>query len=58
MKNSPCSISPAEPKLRFRVARLRQGLGARIEWALLNYMLDIHRKNGFEQIIPPLLGPP
>lgn len=34
------------------------GLGARIEWALLNYMLDIHRKNGFTQIIPPLLVRP
>lgn len=34
---------------------LYKGLGARLEWALLNYMLDIHRKNGFTQIIPPLL---
>lgn len=34
---------------------LYKGLGARLEWALLNYMLDIHRKNGFCQIIPPLL---
>ncbi len=31
------------------------GLGARLEWALLNYMLDTHRKNGFTQVIPPLL---
>ncbi|NGX28997.1 MAG: Serine--tRNA ligase [Candidatus Anoxychlamydiales bacterium] len=30
-------------------------MGARLEWALLNYMLDIHRQNGFKQIIPPLL---
>lgn len=29
--------------------------GARLEWALLNYMLDIQRKNGFTQIMPPLL---
>jgi len=29
--------------------------GARLEWALINYMLDTHRKNGFSQIIPPLL---
>jgi seryl-tRNA synthetase len=29
--------------------------GARLEWALLNYMLDIQRKNGFIQIMPPLL---
>ncbi len=34
------------------------GLGARLEWALLNYMLDTHRKNGFIQIIPPLLVRP
>jgi seryl-tRNA synthetase len=37
---------------------LYKGLGARLEWALLNYMLDIHRKNGFCQIIPPLLVKP
>lgn len=30
-------------------------LGARLEWALLNYMIDTHIKNGFIQIIPPLL---
>ncbi len=30
-------------------------MGAKLEWALLNYMLDIHRQNGFTQIIPPLL---
>ncbi len=34
------------------------GLGARLEWALLNFMLDTHRKNGFTQIIPPLLARP
>lgn len=34
------------------------GFGARLEWALLNYMLDIHRKNGFTQILPPLLVKP
>lgn len=32
-----------------------KGWGARLEWALLNYMLDIHKKNGFYQIMPPLL---
>lgn len=37
---------------------LYKGLGARLEWALLNYMLDTHRKNGFTQIIPPLLVRP
>jgi seryl-tRNA synthetase len=34
------------------------GFGARLEWALLNFMLDIHRKNGFTQVIPPLLVRP
>jgi len=33
-------------------------LGARLEWALLNYMLDTHRKNGFIQVMPPLLVRP
>lgn len=32
-----------------------RGMGARLEWALLNYMINIHIKNGFEQWIPPLL---
>jgi seryl-tRNA synthetase len=35
-----------------------KGMGAKLEWALLNYMLDTHRKNGFTQIIPPLLVRP
>lgn len=35
-----------------------KGMGARLEWALLNYMLEVHRKNGFTQIIPPLLVRP
>ncbi len=34
------------------------GLGARLEWALLNYMLHTHRKKGFTQVIPPLLVKP
>ena len=34
---------------------LYTNLGARLEWALINYMLDIHKKNGFIQIMPPLL---
>lgn len=34
---------------------LYKNLGARLEWALLNYMLDTHIKNGFIQIIPPLI---
>jgi seryl-tRNA synthetase len=34
---------------------LYRGMGARLEWALLNYMLGIHIKNGFEQCMLPLL---
>lgn len=32
--------------------------GARLEWSLINFMLDTHRKNGFTQVIPPLLVRP
>ncbi len=32
-----------------------RGLGAKLEWALINYMLDIHLENGFEQWMVPLL---
>jgi len=35
-----------------------RGLGARLEWALLNYMLDTHRKNGFTQMMVPLVARP
>lgn len=35
-----------------------RGLGARLEWALLNYMLETHLKNGFEQWMTPLLVRP
>lgn len=31
------------------------GLGARLEWALLQYMIDVHVANGFTQWFPPLL---
>lgn len=34
---------------------LYRGLGARLEWALLQYMMNIQVKNGFEQWITPLL---
>lgn len=34
------------------------GMGARLEWALLQYMIDIHIKNGFTQCMPPLLVRP
>ncbi|MBN1914855.1 MAG: serine--tRNA ligase [Parachlamydiales bacterium] len=32
--------------------------GAELEWALINYMIDIHRKNGFQFILPPHLVRP
>lgn len=34
------------------------GMGARLEWALLNYMLDIHLENGFTPVMPPHLVKP
>ncbi len=34
------------------------GMGARLEWALLQYMMDIQIKNGFTQVMPPLLVRP
>ncbi len=30
-------------------------IGARLEWALINYMIDAQLKNGFTQFIPPLV---
>lgn len=35
-----------------------RNLGARLEWALLNYMLETQIKNGFEQWILPVLVKP
>lgn len=35
-----------------------RGMGARLEWALLNYMLETQIKNGFEQWMTPLLVRP
>jgi seryl-tRNA synthetase len=35
-----------------------RGVGARLEWALLNYMIDIHLENGFEMWLPPHLVRP
>ena len=32
-----------------------KGLGARLEWALINYFIDYHIKGGYEMIIPPNL---
>lgn len=35
-----------------------KALGARLEWALINYMLEIHIKNGFTQwMVPHLVRP-
>lgn len=33
-------------------------MGARLEWALLNYMIDIHLENGFQMCMPPHLVRP
>lgn len=30
------------------------GKGAQLEWALINYMLEVNRKNGFQQMMVPL----
>ncbi len=30
-----------------------KGMGARLEWALLNYFIDIHVADGYEMILPP-----
>jgi seryl-tRNA synthetase len=35
-----------------------RGMGARLEWALLNYMIEIQLLNGFEFWLPPLLVRP
>ena len=32
-----------------------RGLGARLEWALINYFIDYHLEGGYEMIIPPNL---
>ncbi len=32
-----------------------RNLGARLEWALINYMIGIHLKNGFMQWMPPVV---
>lgn len=32
---------------------LYRGIGARLEWALLNYFIDTHLKDGYEFILPP-----
>ncbi len=35
-----------------------RGIGARLEWALINFMIDTHVSNGFEQWMLPLVGRP
>ena len=37
---------------RFTVLR---GMGSRLERALINFMLDTHTENGYEEILPPFL---
>jgi seryl-tRNA synthetase len=37
---------------RFAVVR---GAGARLERALINFMLDLHRAKGYEEILPPFM---
>jgi seryl-tRNA synthetase len=37
---------------------LYRGMGARLEWALLSYMLDFHALKGFEPMLPPLMVRP
>ncbi len=32
-----------------------KGVGARLEWALLNYFIDTHLNDGYELILPPLM---
>ena len=37
---------------------LYRDMGARLEWALINYMIDIHLENGFQMWMPPHLVRP
>ncbi len=32
-----------------------RGIGARLEWALLNYFIETHLADGYEMIMPPLM---
>lgn len=34
---------------------LYRGMGARLEWALLNYFIDAHVADGYEFVLPPLM---
>jgi len=42
-------------KIAGRGAWIYTGLGARLEWALLNYFIDTHLKDGYTFILPPHL---
>ncbi len=35
---------------------LYRGIGAKLERALINFMMDTHSKNGYEEILPPYLN--
>lgn len=37
---------------------LYKGMGAKLEWALIQYMFAFHQKKGFEVFLPPLLCRP
>jgi len=42
-------------KIAGRGAWVYTGLGARLEWALLNYFIDTHLKDGYTFLLPPHL---
>ena len=49
-------ISNAPPKSRARVSPVYSGVGARLERALANFMLDMHtREHGYTEILPPFM---
>ncbi len=35
---------------------LYRGIGARLERSLINFMMDTHAKNGYEEVLPPYLN--
>ena len=41
------------PKLSGSGFWIYRGMGARLEWALLNYFIDTHLADGYELILPP-----
>ncbi len=58
MSGLVCLISNAVPKISGSGWPVYRDMGARLEWALLNYMIDIHLENGFQMWMPPLLVRP